>query len=501
MTEKFYITTPIYYASDKPHIGHAFAILYADVIARYQKLQNRKVFFSTGTDEHGSKIKKKAQEVNKDLKEFVDEIVLSYQKTWQVLEIKYDIFIRTTSNQHKKGVLAFIERLYQNGDIYPAFYEGLYCLDCENFITQRELINGLCPNHLKTPQKIKEKNYFFRLEKYLPIIKEKILKDELKIIPEARKNEILNIIEKGVPDFSITREKVSWGIPFSYLENQTIYVWTEALINYLTSLEFPESKNFNFFWPPDLQIIGADITKFHAIFWPALLLAIKLPLPKTIFAHGLFMINGQKISKTIGNIIDPLDLVAKFGTDATRYLLLSQFPASEHGDLKVSEFETKYNSNLANGIGNLFERVITMVINYRKEILKKTEKIDEKIKNTGEQLEKRYKNHMENYELFYSLQDVFEFIKILDQYIENEKPWELNKVSSPRLNEVLSSLLWGLKKIERWLEPFMPSKIETIKKYFKKISELKKDNLKEFTKESLKKPLEERSRLNLFPRI
>ncbi len=489
MKNKFYLTTPIYYAISKPHIGHAFATLYADIIARYQKLQNRKVFFTAGADEHGSIVEKKARQANKNPQEFVDEIALLYLKAWRALEIQYDVFIRTTSKQHKKGVLNFIEQLYRTNDIYPGLYEGLYCINCENFLTEKELVNGLCPDHLKPPQKIKEKNYFFRLQKYLPLIKEKILNQELKIIPKSRRNEILNIIENGIPDFSISREKVKWGIPFPYIDGQTIYVWVEALINYLTALGFPNNKRFKEFWPSDLHIIGADINKFHSIFWPALLLSIGTALPKTIFVHGFFTINGQKMSKTLGNIIDPMTLVSKFGADATRYLLVSQFPASEHGDIKESDFSLKYNTDLANGIGNLLERITTMIIDYKNGFLKKTN-FDKNIIDSVQKTEKDYFKHMENYELFYSLQDVFLFIKTLDQYIELQKPWVLNKNQDTRIDKVLATLLWGAEKIISWLEPFIPSKTLIVKNYLFKMK-----------KGKLKLSDGKRVRLNLFPRI
>jgi len=485
MKKKFYLTTPIYYATSKPHIGHAFATLYADVIARYKRLKNYKVFFSVGTDEYGSKIEKSAKEANKKPQEFVDEIASLYFKVWQILDIQYDVFVRTTSGKHKKGVLKFIEKIYQGGDIYPAFYQGFYCFDCESFISPNELVNGLCPDHLKPPQKIKEKNYFFRLKKYLPLVKEKIISNELRIVPESRRKEILNIIEAGIPDFSISREKVRWGIPFPYLPGQTIYVWTEALMNYLTSLNFPEGEKFKKFWPPDLHIIGAEINKFHSIFWPALLLSIKLPLPKTIFVHGLFTINNQKISKSLGNVIDPLGLVSQFGVDGTRYLLLSQFPATEHGDIKESEFILRYNADLANGLGNLLERITTMIINYRNGFLKKGN-FDKKILDLGEKIEKDYFEKMENYELFFALQKIFSFIKALDQYLDFKKPWNLAKNKKEKeLDEVLASLLWGIEKIISWLEPFIPSKSLIVKDYFLKI---KKGELKE-------------KKLNLFPRI
>lgn len=475
--EKFYLTTPIYYASGNPHIGHAFSVIFADVISRYKKISGKEVFFSAGLDEHGSKIAEKAKKENKEPQIFVDEIAKKYLNAWKSLAIGYSSFIRTTSAIHKKGVLDFVKNIYDNGDIYEGEYAGLYCVGCENFVLERSLENGLCPDHLVPPKQIKEKNYFFNLKKYLPEIKNKITNGEIKIISENRKNEALAMLESGISDFSITREGLGWGIPFPYDNNQTIYVWADALVNYATVLDYPGGKNFNKFWPADLQIIGADINKFHTVFWPAMLLSAKLTLPKEIFIHGLFTVNGQKMSKTIGNVIDPMDLVQKFGADETRYLLLSQFPASEHGDIKADNFANKYNSDLANGIGNLFERSFTMMIDFKNGRINENLPIDSKIKNLAEEVEKKYNNNMENFRLFEALADIFSSVKALDIYINEEKPWILNKNKDEKLDEVLRTLLFGIEKIILWLNPFMPLKTTQAKNYLFKLKkgELKKE--------------------------
>lgn len=478
---KFYITTPIYYASGKPHIGHAFATIYADVLARYQKSLGKEVFFSAGMDEHGSKIAEKAESEGKLPQKFVDEISENFKSVWSSLNIQYSDFLRTTSERHQKAVFEFIKKLHDAGDIYEGFYEGLYCVECENFVTEKNLVNSLCPDHLIPPQKIKEKNYFFDLKKYLAEIKKRIENDELRIMPESRKNEALGFIRAGISDFSITREKekVKWGILFPYDGNQTIYVWVEALINYLSVLDFPRGGNFKKFWPTDVHIIGAEINKFHSIFWPGLLLSAKLPLPKNIFVHGLFTVNGQKMGKTLGNVIDPLDLVKKFGADATRYILLSQFSSLEHGDIKESEFLVKYNADLANGIGNLFERVFTMIIDYGVDVVKHqvSNKID---------VEDKYKFYMENYQLFEALKEVLMFAKKLDKYIDDKKPWVMHKNKDAELETVLASLFFGIEKMIEWLEPFMPDKMRVVQNYLEKIK---------------KGEIEKEERLNLFPRI
>lgn len=488
--EKFYLTTPIYYASGRPHIGHAFSTLYADVIARWLKNKGKEVFFSAGLDEHGAKIAETAKKNGKEPQEFVNEIAEQYKKEWGAMGIEYSDFIRTTSGKHKKGVLAFLEKLQDKGDIYEGEYEGLYCVGCENFVLERNLADGLCPDHLIPPQKIKEKNYFFRLKKYLPEIKNKIEKDEIKIIPASRKNEALGMIEAGMEDFSITREGLKWGISYPFGNSpageQTIYVWADALLNYLTILDYPAGENFKKFWPADLHIIGAEINKFHSIFWPALFMSAGLPSPKNIFVHGLLTVNGQKMSKTVGNIIDPMDMADKFGADAARYLLLSQFPAYEHSDVKAEDFANKYNSDLANGVGNLFERSFTMMVDFRGGILDAKKGLEEKIKLSAEKTEKNYENNFENYKLYEALAEVFSFIKNLDRYINDEKPWVLNKNKDEKLDVVLNTLLFGIEKIIVWLTPFMPNKMEEAQSY---LAKLKKGDIKKEEK------------LGLFPRI
>lgn len=493
---KFYLTTPIYYASGKPHIGHAFATIYADVISRHQKRLGDDVFFSVGLDEHGQKVADKAQSVNKTPQDFVDEIAEDYKKTWERLGIDYSAFVRTTSKEHKKGVYTFFEKLRASGDIYEGFYEGLYCIDCEKFYTEKELMDGLCPDHLTKPQKVKEKNYFFNLKKYLPNIERNIRTGMLQIfpkedtsginvLPETRKNEVLSIIKAGIPDFSITREKVKWGIPYPYDQSQTIYVWIEALLNYVTILGYPESENFKKFWPVDLHIIGAEISKFHAIYWPALLESAGLDLPKTIFVHGLFTVNGQKMSKALGNTIDPMAMIDEFGADATRYLLLTQFPATEHGDIRAEDFKEKYNTDLANGLGNLMERVFTMIIEYGVRI--SADSIDPSIRTHAETMNKRYAECFKTYDLFNALKPIFTFAKQLDKYVNDTEPWKLNKTqNTDALGKALNSLYYGIQEITNCIDPFMPGTARAIRAYSKKIEAGEIDKTE---------------KLNLFPRI
>ena len=492
MQQKFYITSPIYYASGSPHIGHAFTTIYADVIARYKREAGFDVLFLTGMDEHGSKIAQKAEAAEKTPREFVDELAEKYLDLWKKLQIENNDFIRTTSERHKKGVLEFIKKLYDSGDIYQGDYEGLYCVGCENFILEKDLVDGVCPDHLQKPETIKEKNYFFNLKKYLPKIKEKIISNELKISPESRKNESLNIIDMDIPNFSITRERVKWGIPFPYNEKQTIYVWVEALMNYVSALDsnfnFLEGEKFKKFWPVASHIIGAEINKFHTIFWPALLMSANLPLPKKIFIHGLFTVNGQKMSKTLSNAIDPINLINKFGSDATSYLLLSQFSALEHGDIKESEFAVKYNADLANGVGNLFERIFSMFLKYGDNKKIGVEISDLEIRNSFDEISKNYNLYMENFQLFEALKEVFYFVRYLDKYINEKSPWDLYKKNGPsaELDIILSDLILGVEKIILLLELFMPAKMKDSKDFIGKL----KSGL-----------LSTESKLSLFPRI
>lgn len=480
---KFYITTPIYYASGRPHIGHAFATVYADVVARYKEINGEEVFFSVGTDEHGAKIAQLAEQENKKPQDFVDEMFLAYREAWRVLNVKYGDFVRTTDQRHKKGASFFLQKLQKGGDIFKGEYEGLYCVGCEKFVFEKDLVDGFCPDHRRKPEKIKETNYFLNLKKYIPKIRELIESDELKIFPVSRKNEALAFIGENPGSFSLSRERVKWGIPYPGDENQTIYVWVEALLNYLTVLDYPDGERYKKFWPPDLQIIGAEINKFHAVFWPALLLAVGESLPKEIFIHGLFTINGGKMSKTAGNVVDPMVLAEKFGADAVRYLLLSQFPAGEHGDVAESRFIEKYNSDLANGLGNLFERILALAVKYKENFgdFKRKDKIDGFIAELCQSGENNYRQKMDSYQLYEALGVVFFLARKFDQYVNQNEPWKLfNENGREKLEECLSGLIFGVEKIILWLTPFMPAKAALAADAFRAISPQK---------------------LNLFPRL
>lgn len=464
MDKKILITTPIYYVNDKPHIGHAYTTLTADVLARFFRIQRKDVFFLTGTDEHGAKVAEAAEKLGKTPQQICDENSEIFKKTWENLNIKYDYFIRTTEKKHKEAVKKFIEKLKDKKTIYEKEYQGLYCTACEKFLTEKDLIDGLCPDHKKKPELISEKNWFFKLVNFLKEIEKLIKKDKLRIEPERAKNEVLGLLKQGLEDFSISRQKerVKWGIDLPFDENQIIYVWIDALLNYKTG---DGSDEFEEYWKHGrvIHLLAKDILKFHAIYWPAMLLAAGENLPDTEFIHGFFTINGQKMSKTLGNIIDPNNLVEKFGTDAARYILLSQFPLTQDGDVKEEKFIEKYNSDLANGLGNLVARVLAMVEkNGIKEI-----KTDKEIEKVAKETKENYKKLIEIFKLYETLEEIWKFISFCDKYIEKNKPWELAKTDKKKLEQVLSNLFYCVSEIADLIAPFLPETSEKIKEQIK----------------------------------
>lgn len=455
--KKFYITTSIVYTNAFPHVGFALELIQADVIARYHEFLGEEVFFLTGTDEHGSKIARKAKELGKDPQDFVDEISDKFNELTKVLNISNNDFIRTTDRRRHWPVVEKIwKKIEENGDLYKKQYEGLYCIGCETFIKKKDLKNNKCVIHKKEPELVKEENYFFRLSKYQNIIKEKIEKDELKIIPETRKNEILSFINQGLEDvsFSRSKEKLKWGIPVPGDDSQIMYVWADALTSYISALGYDEGERFKKYWPADVQCVGKDILKFHALIWPAMLLSLGIDLPKKIFVHGFISVNGQKMSKSLGNVINPFELVDKYGVDAVRYYLLREIPSTGDGDFTYEKFEQRYNSDLASGIGNLVARVRTMA--------EKTGFKSGNIKDVAPEIQKtqkKYKKALEGFKFNEALASVWELISFCDKYIEKEKPWE-KKENSP---EVLGNLLIALDNIAELLEPFLPETSKKVK--------------------------------------
>lgn len=460
--KKFYITTPIYYVNDKPHIGHAYTTISADVLARYHRFRGEEVFYLTGTDEHGSKIAESAEAAGKTPQQFVDENSAKFMMTWDRLNISNDHFIRTTSEQHKEGVEKFLNKLREVDAIYKDDYIGLYCNGCEKFITEKDLVNGLCVDHKTEPEVLKEKNYFFRLDDYLPKVIELIENDEIEILPASKKSEVLGLIKQGLDNFSISRESVKWGIKLPFDETQVSYVWVEALQNYITALDYGTTQeNFKKFWPCDIHLMAKDILKFHALYWPAMLLAVDLPLPKVIYAHGFFTINGEKMSKSVGNAIDPEALIDEFGTDAVRYLLLSQFPFGADGDIKAYELAIQYNADLANGIGNLSSRILSMAERYfNGDVPAKDYDFSDEIAGMWRQ----YREALDDFKIDSAIDIIKKLNTFADGYIERQKPWELAKTDKEQLNKVIYNLLEVLRHLALMIYPIMPDTADKLMK-------------------------------------
>ena len=464
--KKYYITTSIPYTNAPPHIGHVLEFIQADVLARYHRGLGRDVFFLTGTDEHGLKTLRAAEAAGKETMEFADEVSGKFRELLTILNISNDDFIRTTDEiRHKPSVYKLWEKYLENGDIYKKKYKGYYCPGCEAFKTNKELVDGKCIIHQKLVEIIEEENYFFKLSKYLPEIKKIIESDKLKIIPEAKKNEILGMIDQGMEDVSFSRMKDKyWGWPVPNDPTQNLYVWLDALPNYISAVGYgTDEKKFKKYWPADLHCIGKDIVKFHAIYWPAMLLSAGLELPKAIFIHGFINVDGQKMSKSLGNVIDPFELVKKYGVDAVRYYLLREILPTEDGDFTYEKFEQRYNSDLAGGIGNLVARVLGIV---SKADIKET-KITEGISKKIEEEKNNYNLALEKNKFNEALLSVWNLISCCDKYINEEKLWETRKP------EVINDLFFTINTIANLLLPFLPETSGKIKKAVKnKTSEI-----------------------------
>lgn len=453
MNKDIYITTTIPYVNAKPHIGHALELVQADVIARYFRLIKKDVTFQTGTDENAFKNVLSAQEKGLSTRELVNENSGLFKNLVKKLNISADNFIRTTENRHKLGVNHFWKRLKPD-DIYKKNYNGLYCNGCEDFINEKELVNGVCVEHNTPPIEVKELNYFFRLSGYQDKLKELIENDKIKIIPDTRKNEVLQFINHGLKDISISRDAkrvCSWGIPVPEDDSQIIYVWIDALINYITGPGFDTDDIWQKIWnkrTKKIHAIGKNVWKFHAIYWPALLLSANLPLPDEIFVHGFLTVNGQKISKSIGNVIDPFECISKYGCDTTRYYLLKAVSSFQDGNFSFDRLESIYNSDLANCLGNLFSRLTVLC-----------EKADFNKLQIAEQIHEPpdYKSFIKNYEFDKALTCLWVIITNLNQEIDKKKPWEILKNNdTDKAKEHLNDWLSKLYVFSYWLQPFLP---------------------------------------------
>lgn len=460
---KFYVTTSIPYVNGDPHIGFAMELLYADTLARHAQQKGDEVIFSTGTDEHGGKVAEKAAELKLSPKAFTDQISKKFEDLGGLLNVSNNRFIRTTDPGHEERAQLIWKKLGK--DIYKDKYVGWYCTGDEAFVTETEVKanNGVCPNHNRPYDKIEEENYFFRLSHYTDAIAEAISKNQFKIVPAVRRNEILALLKEGLDDISVSRphDKIGWGIPVPGDPSQVIYVWFEALMNYITVLGYPEHEDFKGFWPANVQIIGKDIIRFHAAIWPAMLLSLGAALPRQLYVHGFITVEGKKMSKTLGNVVHPADIVKKYGADAFRYFFLRHVPSYEDGDFSWKRLEAAYNNELANELGNAVQRTVAMVQKYQNGLVGVTPPAEHDIAP--------YEEAVAACRFDRALDDVWEQVRGLNQYIDEEKPWEIAKLGDEEhLREVLAYQVSSLTNIATLLEPFMPETAVKIKAIFAK---------------------------------
>lgn len=476
MDEKFYLTTPIYYVNDKPHIGHLYTTVAADVIARYHRLRGDRTRFVTGTDENSQKnVEAALKNGETDIQAYLDRMSANWRDTWSALGISFDDFIRTTEDRHKKGVEKFWNAVFANGDIYQGEYEGLYCTGCEAFYRENDLVEGRCPIHRKAVAKLKEKNWFFRLKKYRDALLAHIDAHPEFIRPASRRNEVRSYVDKFMEDVSISRETVRWGIPVPNDPKSVIYVWFDALLNYMTAVGYgTDDAMFAEWWPADVHLVGKDIIKFHCALWPAMLMSAGLPLPKSVFAHGYFTVDGVKMSKSLGNAIDPKDLAAKYGMDAIRFFLLREIPFGGDGDFSEERLRQRYSGELGNTLGNLMHRVLSMTDRYfggRVPV------------NAGDGAAtiadawQAYGKAMDDLDFFAAVEVVMGIARAMNGEIDSQKPWELAKTDMDRLATLMYRHLEQLRHVAWMLKPLMP---ETAEKMLAQLGVAEKDSGKTY---------------------
>jgi methionyl-tRNA synthetase len=516
LEKRYLITTPIYYVNDQPHIGHAYTTIAADVLARFHRINQEEVFFLTGTDEHGARIAQIAKRAGKTPQELCDINHKYFIKAWEKLDISYDYFVRTTDVRHEKAVQVLLGKMKNSKTedgkevIYSGKYEGLYCLGCESFVTERDLQNGVCPHHPNTKvEMLSEKNYFFRLSSYLKKLKTLIEQDEIRILPEGRKKETLGLIQQKIDDFSISREKVDWGVGLPFDPSQKAYVWVDALPNYISAIGYGDNpEEFKKCWTEAevIHLIGKDILKFHAIFWPAILLSVNEKPPETIFAHGYFSVDGREMGKSLGNAIDPNFLVEEFGSDATRYLLLTQFPFGQDGDVQINRFVEKYNSDLANDLGNLVSRVLKMIQNYCDGKIPQAstyEEIDRKLIDLATTTPSTVMESINAINLNRAIEQIMNLVKEANRYVESQSPWNLAKSGQKeRLGTVLYVSSEVLRIISALFYPVLPQKNTGLRALLGFPKNKLIPNMKEENKWGLLKAGTEIDEIeSLFPRI
>lgn len=475
MEKKFYITTPIYYPSANFHIGHCYSTIIADSIARYKRLDGYDVYFLTGSDEHGQKIEKKAEEAGVTPKEYVDKIVEDAKDLWKQLGITYNRFIRTTDEDHVKTVQNIFKKLYDQGDIYKGEYKGLYCTPCESFWTETQLVDGKCPDCGREVQEVSEEAYFLKLSKYQKRLEEYIESHPEFIEPESRKNEMVNnFIKPGLEDLCVSRTSFKWGIPVTFDDKHVVYVWLDALSNYISALGY-ENDNESLmerYWPADVHIVGKEIVRFHTIIWPIILMALDLPLPKKVFGHGWLIIDGSKISKSLGNYRDPREYIDQYGVDAVRYFSLREIPFGNDGNFSEEALVGRINSDLANVWGNLVNRTIGMANKYfdgHIENKKVTDPIDDEFIKSIKNLKNETDKKLDELQVSKVLEVIFDVLRASNKYIDDTAPWVLakNEEEKDRLETVLYNLLESIRVTNILLRPFMPVSTEKVIKYLK----------------------------------
>lgn len=475
MDKKYYITTPIYYVNSVPHLGHAYTTIACDILARYKRSQGVDVRFLTGTDEHGANIEKSAAAKGVSPKAWADEVSAKYRALWKTLNISYDAFIRTTDPAHEAVVQAIFEKLLKSGDIYLGSYSGKYCTSCEQYYDESEMgENCTCPVHKKPLTEVHEETYFFKLSRYEKPLLQYYKEHPEFLVPKYRANEIINFVKGGLRDLSVTRTKVKWGVPVLSNPAHTIYVWFDALINYISAagagkfldpknpalhdekLALIQAENFRELWPADLHMVGKEIFRFHTVIWPAVLMALDMQLPQQVFAHGWWTVEGEKMSKTLGNVIDPAELGAKYGVDAVRAFLFREVPFGQDGDFSMTSFKNRYNADLANNLGNLLSRTLNMMAKITPELPQQADvpmETVEKTQKTEEEIDRAYD------ELAFDkvLELIYGYSADLNKKVADTKPWELIKTNELKALDILKELIVCQRYVAKWITPFMPT--------------------------------------------